>query len=108
MPETSRILAIKGAQMILVPAFGLGTTEINEDIMMRTRAYENSVYVAHIHPVNTFIVDPKGTIVAQSRGDGETIVAARITLDGRIGANKAFRQRRPEIYKEILKENRHE
>jgi predicted amidohydrolase len=108
MPETSRILAIKGAQIILVPAFGLGTTEINEDIMMRTRAYENSVYVAHIHPVNTFIVDPKGTIVAQSRGDGETIVAARITLDDRIGANKAFRQRRPEIYKEILKANPYE
>lgn len=102
LPETSRILAIKGAQIILVPAFGLDTTEINEDIMMRTRAYENSVYVAHIHPVNTFVVDPRGTITAQSRGNEETIVFARITLDGRIGSGQAFRARRPEIYREIL------
>jgi predicted amidohydrolase len=105
LPETSRILAIKGAQFIVVPAFGLGTTEINEDIMMRTRAYENSVYVAHVHPVNTFIVDPKGTIVAQSRRDGETIVMATITLDRRVGSGEGFRARRPEIYKEILLPN---
>src|SRR5262245_14341404 len=50
LPETARILAIKGAQIILVPAFGLGIEEINEDILMRARAYENSVYVAHVHP----------------------------------------------------------
>jgi N-carbamoylputrescine amidase len=102
LPETARILAIKGAQFILVPAFGLGTTEINEDILMRTRAYENAVYAAHVHPVNTFIVDPDGTIIAQSRGDSEEIVMARITLDERIGSRKAFRSRRPEIYGEIL------
>jgi predicted amidohydrolase len=48
LPETSRILAIKGAQMILVPAWG-AHGEMNE-VMMRTRAYENSVYVAFVHP----------------------------------------------------------
>ena len=62
------ILAIKGAQIILVPAFGLGIERINEDIMMRTRAYENSVYVAHVHPKNTFVVDPRGDIIAQAEG----------------------------------------
>ena len=102
LPETARILAIKGAEVILVPAFGLGIEEINEDILMRTRAYENSVYVAHVHPKNTFIVDPDGTIVAQSRGETEEIVMARITLDDRIRSRKAFRDRRPEIYGEIL------
>ena len=81
LPETARILAIKGAQVILVPAFGLGIEEINEDILMRARAYENSVYVAHVHPKNTFIVDPDGTIVAQKRGETEEIVMAKITLD---------------------------
>jgi hypothetical protein len=69
---------------------------------MRTRAYENSVYVAHVHPKNTFIVDPEGNIVAQSRGETEEIVMARVTLDHRIGSRKAFRDRRPEIYGEIL------
>lgn len=101
LPETSRILAVKGAQIILVPAFGLGMEEINEDIMMRTRAYENGVYVAHVHPRNTFIVDPKGNIVAQSRSFSEEIVIAKITLDERIGKGP-IEHRRPEIYGEIL------
>ncbi len=101
LPETSRILAIKGAQLILVPAFGLGTTEINEDIMMRTRAYENSVYVAHVHPINTFIVDPEGTIIAQEKGVAEKVVMAEIVLDDRIGSGP-IRDRRPEIYKELI------
>jgi predicted amidohydrolase len=102
LPETARILAVKGAQLILVPAFGLETEEISEEIMMRTRAYENGVYVAHVHPKNTFIVDPKGSIVAQSRGESEEIVIAEIVLDERIGSGP-IRHRRPEIYREVLK-----
>jgi len=102
LPETSRILAIKGAQIILVPAFGLGITKINEDIMMRTRAYENSVYVAHVHPKNTFVVDPKGTIIAQEEGEHEAMVIAQVTLDERIG-DGPIRDRRPEIYEELLR-----
>jgi predicted amidohydrolase len=102
LPETSRILAIKGAQIILVPAFGLGITKINEDVMMRTRAYENSVYVAHVHPKNTFVVDPKGNIIAQAEGEHETMIIADITLDERIG-DGPIRDRRPEIYHELLR-----
>jgi predicted amidohydrolase len=55
--------------------------------------------------VNTFIVDPEGTIIAQSRGDSEEIVMARITLDERIGSRKSFRNRRPDIYGEILQKS---
>jgi predicted amidohydrolase len=36
LPETARILAIKGAQVILAPSYGM-YGEIN-DVMMRTRA----------------------------------------------------------------------
>ena len=101
LPETSRILAIKGAQMILIPAYGPGIEEINEDVMMRTRAYENGVYVAHVHPKNTFVVDPSGTIIAQNRGESEGIVLAKITFDDRVG-NGPIRYRRPGIYGDIL------
>jgi predicted amidohydrolase len=101
LPETARILAVKGAQIILVPAFGLGTTEINEDIMMRTRAYENGVYVAHVHPINTFIVDPQGKIIAQEKGVAEKVVMAEIVFDERVG-NGPIRDRRPEIYEELI------
>jgi 5-aminopentanamidase len=99
LPETSRILAIKGAQLILVPSYGM-YSEIN-DVMMRTRAYENGVYVAFVHPKRCLIIDPRGTVVASDTGDVDQIVTATIKLDSRIG-NGPIRARRPEIYGEIL------
>jgi predicted amidohydrolase len=100
-PETARILALKGAQIILIPAYGKWTDDISEDILLRARAYENSVYVAHVHPWNTFVVDPEGAIIAQNRWREESIVLAKIKLDDRIGSGP-IRKRRPEIYGEIL------
>lgn len=100
LPETSRILAIKGAQLILNPSYG-SHGEMNE-VMMRTRAYENSVYVAFVHPQNTLIIDPQGAIIARDDPKaGDQIVTARITLDDRVGRG-IVRGRRPEIYGEIL------
>lgn len=100
LPETSRILAIKGAQIIFVPAWGMNN-ETNE-IMMRTRAYENGVWVAFVHPQRVLIIDPAGKIAAQDHGAGDEIVFATIRLDGRVGRGP-IRHRRPEIYGEILK-----
>lgn len=103
LPETARILAIKGAQMILVPAYGM-YGEIN-DVMMRTRAYENSVYVVFVHPKRCLIVDPKGAVVAKDDGAGDQVVYGHIRLDERIGRGP-IGARRPEIYGEILKPRR--
>jgi predicted amidohydrolase len=100
LPETARILAIKGAQMILVPAWG-GYSEMN-DAMMRTRAYENSVFVAFVHPKRVLFIDPRGTVIAKdSGGEADQVVTARIEIDGRIG-HGAIRERRPDLYREIL------
>ena len=99
LPETSRILAIKGAQLILVPAWG-AYGEMNE-VMMRTRAYENSVFVAFVHPRRCLIIDPKGNVIARDKGDEDQIVTARIELDERIGRGP-IRDRRPDLYQEIL------
>ena len=99
LPETSRILAIKGAQFILVPAWG-GYGEMN-DAMMRTRANENSVFVAFVHPKRCLFIDPKGAVIAKDTGESDQIVTARIELDERIG-HGAIRDRRPELYREIL------
>lgn len=99
LPETSRILAIKGAQIILNPSYGMHG-EIN-DVMMRTRAYENAVYVVFVHPQRCLIIDPKGTIIAADNGKGDQIVTGKIILDDRIGKGP-IRARRPEIYGELL------
>ncbi len=100
LPETARILAIKGAQLILVPSYG-SWGETN-DIMMRTRALENSVWVVFVHPKRCLVIDPGGKIVASDDGGGDQIVTARITLDDRIGRGP-IRFRRPEIYGDLLK-----
>lgn len=99
LPETSRILAIKGAQIILNPSYGMHG-EIN-DVMMRTRAYENAVYVVFVHPQRCLIIDPKGTIIAADNGKDDQIVTGKIILDDRIGKGP-IRARRPEIYGELL------
>jgi deaminated glutathione amidase len=100
LPETSRILAIKGAQIILVPSYGMHG-EMN-DVMMRTRAYENGVYVVFVHPKRCLIIDPKGTVIAKDDGQGDQVVRGRIKLDDRIGRGP-IQARRPEIYGEILR-----
>jgi predicted amidohydrolase len=99
LPETSRILAVKGAQLILVPAWGM-CGEIN-DIMMRTRAYENGVHVLFVHPKRCLIISPDGTIMAQDKGNGDEVVTAHMTLTSS-GTHGPIRRRRPEIYGEIL------
>jgi len=97
LPETSRILALKGAQIILVPAYGMyGETN---DILMRVRAYENGVWVAFVHPNRCLFIDPTGKILAQNRGDGDQIVTATIRLDDQVRG--PIRHRRPELYGEI-------
>ena len=101
LPETSRILAIKGAQIILVPAWGM-YGEMN-DIMMRTRAYENGVFVAFVHPKRCLIIDPGGKIIAQDHGTGDEIVMARIQLNDHQNTESPIKYRRPEIYQELLK-----
>ena len=102
LPETSRILAIKGAQLILVPAWG-NYGEMN-DVMMRTRAYENGVYVAFVHPKRALIISPGGKILAQNEGERDQIVSARIDLSEGTGRS-AIRSRKPEIYRELLLPN---
>lgn len=99
LPEPSRILSIKGAQLIIVPAWG-AYGDMNT-AMMRTRARENSVYVAFVHPKRCMIIDPSGKIVAQDHGEDDQIVMAKIRFDDRVGSGP-IRHRRPDIYKEIL------
>ena len=101
LPETSRILAVKGAQIILIPAWGM-SGELN-DIMMRVRAYENGVFLAFVHPKRCLIIDPSGRIIAQDHGSGDELVTAEIHLSDQQSTESPIQFRRPELYEEILK-----
>lgn len=98
MPETARILSVKGAQLILVPAWG-SYSELN-DIMMRVRAYENGVWLAFVHPKRCLVIDPRGHIIAQNDGEQDQIVTAQIST-AKV-RRVLLERRRPEIYGEIL------
>lgn len=98
LPETSRVLALEGAQLILVPAWGM-CGEMN-DAMMRTRAFENGVHVAFVHPRRCLIVGPDGTILREDQGYPDEIVMALLELRPS-GLGSPIVRRRPEIYQAL-------
>lgn len=100
LPETARLLALKGADTIFVPAWGsYGETN---DIMMRVRAYENGVNLAFVHPKRALLIDASGKIIAQNQGEKDQAVLARFTVDGR-RKHSLFKYRRPELYGELAR-----
>jgi predicted amidohydrolase len=91
-PELYRILALKGADLILAPAaFTLATGRDHWETLIRARAIENQVFMvapAQVgkHPPGkwcygrSMIVDPWGIVVAQA-SDAATVISAQLDLD---------------------------
>jgi deaminated glutathione amidase len=91
-PELYRILALKGARIVTVPAnFTRVTGQAHWEVLLRARAIENQVFV--VAPGqgrgpgpegdsygNSMIVDPWGEILARAGGEGESFVAADLDL----------------------------
>ena len=61
-PEAARSLRVRGAEMILIPTYGM-RHETNT-MWMRTRAYENECFLAFCHPNVSYICNPEGDIDA--------------------------------------------
>lgn len=111
-PELYRILALKGALLIFVPAaFTLHTGKDHWEVLMRARAIENQLFVVapaqigkHLPDNQTYgrslIVDPWGLVVAKAP-DAETFVSADLDFDAcrRIRRElPSLANRRPEAY----------
>jgi len=91
-PELYRILAVRGAQLITVPAaFTLATTRDHWEVLLRARAIENQLYVIAAnqfgpHPADqhsggrSMVVDPWGVGLAQAP-DGEGYILAEVDLE---------------------------
>ena len=62
-PEVPRILALKGAQVLIVPAYG--TDGERNEALLRTRAWENSVWVVYVKQNQALVIGPNGKIVAR-------------------------------------------
>ncbi len=89
-PELYRILALRGARLIFVPAnYTLFTGKDHWEVVLRTRAIENQCFIVAagqwgVKPAfqsygRSMIIDPWGTVIAQA-ADGEGVCMAEIDM----------------------------
>jgi deaminated glutathione amidase len=112
-PELYRILAVRGARVLAVPAaFTLATTREHWEILLRARAIEDQCFVVAANQVGehapglrsggrSMIVDPWGVVLAQA-GDRECHVVADLDLDRQDEIRRtmpSLANRRPEAYR---------
>lgn len=96
-PETSRTLALKGAKIIMNPTYGFYGDFNNA--MMRTRAYENGIYVAFTHPAQSLITDPDGDITSDNSDSGLSYTVTEVDLSkSQLDERGHLRDRRTDLY----------
>jgi deaminated glutathione amidase len=111
-PELYRILAVRGARIITVPAaFTLTTTRDHWEPLLRARAIENQAFVVAANQIGThppghrsggrsMIVDPWGLVLALAP-DSETHIVADLDFDAQDDIRTklpSLANRRPQAY----------
>jgi len=97
-PETPRTLTLKGARVIFNPTYGMhGDLNL---CMMRTRSYENGIFIVFTHPEQALITGPKGEIASNSGDESLTYTVTEIDLS-KAPANTGGHivDRRPDLYR---------
>lgn len=116
-PETARILALKGADYILVPAAWEYPMQRHWDLVTQARALDNIIYIAYCNRVGkarnlsffgrSKIIDPLGYVKTEVVENEEAIISCEIDLDEnkepREGYYSLLRDRRPETYGLLIK-----
>jgi predicted amidohydrolase len=92
-PELYRILAVRGARVITVPAaFTLATTRDHWETLLRARAIEDQVFViaanqhgehpgGYLSGGQSMIIDPWGVVLARAGEQGDRHVVAELDLE---------------------------
>jgi predicted amidohydrolase len=110
-PETTRCLALAGADLVFVPTMGgaaVGDGDINL-AAFRTRAVDNYLYlVVAMRGDGSMIISPKGKVLATATGPDGIAIADVDPFGGREGGDafntqpdvrgRLFRERVPEAY----------
>ncbi|HEY46161.1 MAG TPA: carbon-nitrogen hydrolase family protein [Anaerolineae bacterium] len=121
-PEPSRVLAIAGAQVILLPTAWPSAATLYPDFMAQSRAAENNIFLVAANRVGeergtrylgrSVVVGPDGEMLAEADVEGEEILCVEIDphrsdLKQRIfvpGEYELylFDDRRPELYRPLI------
>ena len=97
-PETARTLTLQGARVIFNPTYGMHN-DLNLCIM-RTRSYENGIFIVFTHPEQSLITDPGGDVICNNEDVKKTYIVTEIALF-KAPANRGGHvvERRPDVYK---------
>ena len=114
-PEGTRILALRGAQVVFSPTASALASQNRWERMICANAISNNVFVFRINRVGkekkqvfygkSFCVNPFGDLVTSRAGSGDAIVFGDINLDEVRETREIwtfFKDRRPELYGELL------
>ena len=94
-PESVRTLRLKGAGICLMPTYGMW--HLDNEWWMRTRSYENQMFVCFTHPNVALITDPKGGVAAKLQSNVPDMLVHEIDLN-EAGDDNHLANRRPELY----------
>ena len=95
-PETLRTLRLKGAEICLMPTYGMW--HLDNEWWMRTRAYENQMFVCFAHPNVALITNPKGGIEAKLQSNVPDVLVHEVDL-AQVTDDNHLADRRPELYR---------
>ncbi len=122
-PESTRVMALLGADIAVLPTNFPSGRELNMDFLVNTRALENQVHFVAVNRIGTErggsfygrskIISALGITLAEAGRDREEIVYAEVSLaqarekqliikPGEFEVNR-IKDRRPELYGEITK-----
>jgi beta-ureidopropionase len=122
-PEAARLLALRGADVVLIPTATAGTSRHMWEIELRAHAMTNVYYVGGVNRVGkdiggapdthyygcSFLCDYHGDILSQAGDQEDQIIYADIGPDdlqemARLrGEWGFFRDRRPDLYGDLLR-----
>lgn len=117
-PEPMRVLALDGAQVVLLPTAWPSSATVYPDYLARARALENGVFLLAANRAGeergrrflgrSLIAGPDGEILAEAPADGETMLMADLDLKRSDVKHRIFDpgeyevdlmgDRRPELY----------
>jgi N-carbamoylputrescine amidase len=114
-PEGTRILALKGAQIVFAPTAAAFASSKRWETVISGHAISNGIYIFRVNRVGSeekqdfygrsFCVSPEGELLDAPTGINESIALIDVDLKEIDAARKEwsfFRDRRPDTYDEII------